>query len=86
MGEVLGSEQVQSVGGVDGRDDRHSPVRLLQLRAPVSFGPDRPVSRICPRTHDDVEHLSHFESIPAGDFEAVDSSSLMIDPNFGAAR
>ena len=30
--------------------------------------------------------LDELKSIPAGDFEAVDSSSLMIDPNSGAAR
>jgi hypothetical protein len=30
--------------------------------------------------------LSELKSIPAGDFEAVDESSLMIDPNSGAAR
>ena len=30
--------------------------------------------------------LSELKSIPAGDFEALDESSLMIDPNSGAAR
>jgi hypothetical protein len=30
--------------------------------------------------------LSELKSIPAGDFEAVDESSLMIDPNSGQAR
>ena len=30
--------------------------------------------------------LTELKSIPAGDFEAVDESSLMLDPNSGAAR
>jgi hypothetical protein len=30
--------------------------------------------------------ISELKTIPAGDFEAVDESSLMIDPNSGAAR
>jgi hypothetical protein len=30
--------------------------------------------------------LDELKTIPAGDFEAVDTSSLVIDPNSGSAR